>query len=214
MSNTPSTPQVPAIHWSRAAIACFIFAIAGFFSVWLVIGLFLAAIAAVCGHVARHDTASGNKKGRRLATTGLVFSYLAIFSFPILVLIAGLSVPALDKWKEEQGASLREESMAKSGSLFAACEDFARANQNRYPASWNELSGRYIPGHELRKLLRSPYPDGLSEAFEIVPHDRPVLPAISDSVIVIQEIAPPSESRIAVVYADGTVKSIHNPSHE
>ena len=55
---------------------------------------------------------------------------------------------------------------------------------------WEQLAGRYIPGHELRKLLHSPYKGGVAQAFEIVPHDRPVLPAIADSVIVIQEIAP------------------------
>jgi hypothetical protein len=51
-------------------------------------------------------------------------------------------------------------------------------------------------------------------AFEIVPHDRPVLEAIGDSVIVIQEIAPPRVSEIAVVYANGRVAGLHNPDHE
>ena len=79
---------------------------------------------------------------------------------------------------------------------------------------WEQLAGRYIPGHELRELLHSPYKGGVARAFEIVPHDRPVLPASIDSVIVIQEIAPKTEPQIAVVYANGTVKSIHNPDHE
>jgi len=38
-----------------------------------------------------------------------------------------------------------------------------------------------------------------------------VLDAIAESVIVIQEIAPATEKEIAVVYADGQVKSIYNP---
>ena len=47
-----------------------------------------------------------------------------------------------------------------------------------------------------------------------MPHDRPVLAAIAESLIVIQEIAPATESQIAVVYADGTVKLIHNPDYQ
>ena len=57
-------------------------------------------------------------------------------------------------------------------------------------------------------------PKYAATAFEIVPHDRPVLPAIADTVIVIQEIAPTEIEQISVVYADGTVKSIHNPDYE
>ncbi len=209
-TNSSQTPE----HWSRAAIACLIFAIGGFASLWFVVGLFLCAFAAVCGHIARHDTAAGNVKGRGLATTGLVISYFSMLSFPVLVVIAVATVPALDMWEEEKGANQRLESQAKVGSLFAACEDFSRDNNARYPLEWDQLSGRYIPGHELRKILSSPYPGGLTQAFEMVPHDRPVIPAISDSVIVIQEIAPPQETQIAVVYANGTVKSIHNPDHE
>ena len=45
-------------------------------------------------------------------------------------------------------------------------------------------------------------------------HDRPVLQAINDSVIVIQEIAPSQISQIAVVYADGSVSTLHNPDYE
>jgi hypothetical protein len=55
---------------------------------------------------------------------------------------------------------------------------------------------------------------GSGRAFELVRHDRPVLQAINDSVIVIQEIAPSQISQIAVVYADGSVSTLHNPDYE
>jgi len=130
------------------------------------------------------------------------------------MLIAVGTLPTLTIYEEERNESNREVSKTRVESLYAACEDFARENNGRYPLEWEQLTGRYIPGHELRKLLRSPYRGGTAMAFEIVPHDRPVIPAIADSVIVIQEIAPKSEPQIAVVYANGTVKLIHNPDHE
>ena len=203
-----------AKHWSKAAIASLILAIAGFFSVGIVVGLFLAAIAVVCGHVARHNAKEQNLHGGKVAVTGIVIGYLAMLSFPFWMLIAVGTLPALSIYEEGKNESNREVSKIRVESLFAACEDFARENSGRYPVEWEQLAGRYIPGHELRKLLHSPYKGGVAQAFEIVPHDRPVLPAIADSVIVIQEIAPKTEPQIAVVYANGTVKSIHNPDHE
>ena len=69
-------------HWSKAAIASLIMAIAGFFSVGIVVGLFLAAIAVVCGHVARYSAKEQNLYGGKVAVTGIVIGYLAILSFP------------------------------------------------------------------------------------------------------------------------------------
>lgn len=198
-------------HWSRCAIASLVLAVIGFATLGLFVGLFLAAAGAVCGHVARHYTGPGKMRGRGLATTGVAIGYLAMFSFPVLVLVVSASFPAFDFWKEEQLASRREASQAQASRLFLACESYARSNAGRYPTDWQQLSGRYLSPKDLRDSLRSPYPGGKVEAFEIVPHERPVLDAIADTVIVIQEIAPPSEPQIAVVYADGTVKSIHNP---
>ena len=178
------------------------------------VGLFLSAFGAVCGHLGRHATAGGKLRGGRLATVGLCLSYFSMLSFPVLVLIVSASFPALTMWETQRVSTQRLESQAKAESLYAVCEDFARANKGHYPLEWSQLSGRYIAGHELRKILRSPYDGGAVEAFEIVPHDRPVLAAIVDSVIVIQEISPSNEPQIAVVYANGFVKSIHNPNHE
>lgn len=201
-------------HWSRSAIASPILGILGFATLWLVIGLFLSAAGAVCGHIARHRTRGGEWRGRRLATFGIAASYASMLFFPVLVLIISASFPAFNLWRSERGEWQRQASQEQASRLFLACEAYARSNRNRYPSSWDQLSGKFMSGIELRRNLRSPHPGGKAVAFEIVPHDRPVLTAIADSVIVIQEIAPPDVPGIAVVYADGTVQSIHNPAHE
>ncbi|MDF1658051.1 MAG: DUF4190 domain-containing protein [Verrucomicrobiales bacterium] len=209
-----STPAKTPDHWSRTAIASAILAIMGFLSLGLVVGLFLAAAGAVCGHVARYDTSEKEMRGRRLATLGIAVGYFSMLSFPILLSIISLSFPAFSMWQTELNASQREESQARGSSLFLACEAYSRVNRGRYPLEWDDLSGRFIGGKELKDALQSPYEKGQSVAFEIVSHDRPVLDAIADSVIVIQEIAPSDVKEIAVVYADGTVKSIHNPDYQ
>lgn len=211
---TSSTPSTTPLHWSRTAIASAVLAVMGFSSLWLVIGLFLAAAGAICGHVARYDTVENELRGRRLATFGVIVSYFSMLSFPILLVIASLSFPAFSMWQSERNANQRESSQVQASRLFLACEAHSRANRDRYPAELKALSGRFIGGKELRDALQSPYEGGSNIAFEIVPHDRPVLEAISDTVIVIQEIAPSTVKEIAVVYADGTVKSIHNPDYQ
>ncbi|MDF1823391.1 MAG: DUF4190 domain-containing protein [Verrucomicrobiales bacterium] len=209
-----TTPSSTPLHWSRTAIASAVLAVMGFASLWLVIGLFLAAAGAVCGHVARFDTLEGGIRGRRLATFGVFASYFSMLSFPVLLIVASLSFPAFSMWQSERNASQRESSQVQASRLFLACEAYSRSNRGRYPAELKALSGRFIGGKELRDALQSPYEGGSNIAFELVPHDRPVLDAIADSVIVIQEIAPSTVKEIAVVYADGTVKSIHNPDYQ
>lgn len=210
----PSSPAISVPHWSKTAIASAILAVMGFFTTWFVVGVFLAAAAAVCGHVARYDTSVAPLRGRRLATTGIILGYFSMLSFPVFLLIASLSFPAFSMWQTEINANRREASQAKGARLFLACEAYSRANRGRYPVEWNDLSGRFIGAAELRDTLRSPYEKGGATSFEIVPHERPILDAVADSVIVIQEIAPPNVKEIAVVYADGTVKSIHNPDYQ
>lgn len=213
MPEEPPESTAPE-HWSRTAIASPILAIIGFATLWMVIGLFLSAAGAVCGHLARYQTREEGLRGRGLATFGLGASYLSILSFPLLILVVSASFPAWSIWQTEQGEMQRMASQERASSLFVACEAYARANRNRYPSDWDQLSGKFMASLELRKNLRSPHPGGKAVAFEIVPHDRPVLPAIADTVIVIQEIAPSQVREIAVVYADGSVKSIHNPNHD
>ncbi len=201
-------------HWSRNAIASPILGVIGFATLWLVIGVFLSAAGAVCGHLAREETKDGTSRGRSLSTFGIGISYLSMIFFPLLAIMISASFPVFSMWQSEQGEIQRIESQAQASQLFVACESFARSNRNRYPTEWDQLSGKYVSGPALRKNLRSVYVGGKGVAFEIVPHDRPILPAIADTVIVIQEIAPSDVFQISVVYADGTVKSIHNPDYE
>lgn len=202
------------LEWSKTAIFGTVLAVLGFATLWLVFGLFLSAAAAVCGHLARHETATTPRRGRRLAAFGLWLSYATMLSFPVLVLVIGLSFPAVAQWRTGQEAQHRAESRARASRLFVACEAYARANRDRYPAKWEDLGGRFLPSGELEELLRSPYPGGAKVAFELVRHDRPVLDAIADSVVVIQEIAPARIPEIAVVYANGRVGGLHNPDFE
>jgi hypothetical protein len=202
------------VEWSKAAISGTVLAVLGFVTLWLVFGLFLSAAAAICGHVARHETVTVPLRGRRLATFALWLSYATMLSFPVLVLVVGLTFPAVEQWREGREEQHRAESRTRASRLFVACEEYARANRDRYPASWGDLSGRFLPGDELAGLLRSPYRGGAKVAFELVRHDRPVLDAIADSVVVIQEIAPPSISEITVVHANGRVAELHNPDYE
>lgn len=214
MARSETSSRTHPSEWSKAAIACVILATIGFLTLWAVGGLFLAATGAVCGHVARHDATVNHKSGKRLAGFGLGLSYFSMFLFPVLVLIVGFSFPALSKIRQSQDASMREVSQANASQLYLACENFARSNRDQYPASLSELSGRYVPAGQLKKLLASPYKGGATEAFEIIPHNRPVIQAAADSVIVLQEIAPSNIPDIAVVYADGSVKLLYNPDHE
>ena len=207
-------PAGPPVEWSKKAIACIILACIGFATLWLVFGLFIAAIAAVCGHLALHEMTVHPFRGRRLASLGLGLSYGSMLLFPILVLIVAISFPAFNKWRSDQDAGLKASSRASASRLFVACEAYARANRDHYPKDWKALSGRFLPAGDLAELLHSPYPGGGNEAFELVLHDRPVLEAISDSVIVIQEIAPSQVPEIAVVYANGSVATLHNPAYE
>ncbi len=214
MTPLSQLPAAPPVEWSKKAIASTILGCIGFATLWLIVGLLFAAIAAVCGHLARHDMTLRPFRGRRLTTLGLGLGYGSILLFPLLVLLVAVSFPAINKWRSNQHAGLQSLSKAHASRLFVACEDYARANRDRYPADWDSLSGRFLPAADLAALLKSPYPGGGLRAFELVPHDRPVLEAISDSVIVIQEVAPQQVSQMAVVYANGTVSTLHNPDYE
>jgi len=210
----PRSPVSSHPHWSKAAVASAILGPVGFFTLWLGVGLFLAAAGAVCGHVAQHWISHRRPRvrGRGLAGFGLATSYLTLFFFPLFLGALAVAYPTWQRMQTSQWEKMTVESENRASQLFVACEAYARANGDRYPREWGDLAGRFVPRHELNRLLRSPYPGGGEEAFEIVPHERPVLPQISDSVIVIQELAPSEVSRVAVVHADGNVSFILNPN--
>jgi hypothetical protein len=208
------TNAPPPIDWSRKAIASVVLGVVGAATIWLVIGLLAAALGAVLGHMARHETSAGGLRGRRFAALGLIFSYSAMLLFPLFALAAAASLPAFVLWRDGAGTVGTGPSEAKAARLFVACEAYARANRDRYPGEWEELSGRYLPPRELGDLLRSPHRGGAAVAFGLVPHDRPVLPALAESIVVIEELAPASVPEIAVIYANGTVTTLHNPNYE
>ncbi|HRQ90571.1 MAG TPA: DUF4190 domain-containing protein [Bacteroidia bacterium] len=208
-----SAGRVP-VEWSKPALAGMVFGLLGLATVWLGVGLAFAAVAAVSGHLARHETSGRPVRGRRFATAALVLGYGTMLVFPVLVGIASLTLPAVGKWKAD--SHVKDLALARSHAsrLYVACEDYARANRGRYPEDWEQLSGGFLPEDELHALLRSVHPGGRSVAFELVAHDRPVLEAISDSVIVIQEIAPSSVPDITVLYANGRASTLRNPDYE
>ncbi len=208
--------QLPAgmpVEWSKKAIASATLAIIGFITLWLGFGLFFAAIAAVLGHLARHDTAFNVLRGRRLAGFGVALGYISMLLFPLLAILISVSFPAFSKWRSDQDAQARASSQDNASRLFVACEAYARANKDRYPSDWEDLSGRFLPNEELAKLLKSPYPNGPEVAFKLVPHERPVMEGFGDSEIVIEEIAPPQVMEIVVVYANSNIATLHNPDY-
>lgn len=210
--NQPVSETHP--HWSKAAVACIILGVLGFATLWLVVGLFLAAIGALCGHMAGYHISQAPRKtkGRGLASFGLVVCYFTMFLFPVLAIGVGTAFPMFQKHQLSKFENLQEESRFKAEKLFLACENYARSNNDSYPETWDALAGKFMTRAELNGVLRSPYPNGEVVAFEIVSHERPVLNGIAGSVVVIQELAPPSVKRIAIVTADGNVSLILNPN--
>jgi len=208
--------QAPAnhAHFSKAAVASGVLGVIGIATLWLVVGILLAAVGAVCGHMAHFYIRSSGKKlrGRGLATFGLGSSYFAMLFFPILLIGATAAVPYWQKTRTDKITQFEETSQSSASRLFVACESYSRANKGKYPAKWDDLSGKFLPAKELRRLFESKYPGGKIASFELVSHERPVLSGVGSSVMVIQQIAPPVVENVAVVYADGNVALILNPN--
>ncbi len=199
---------------SHLAVASAVFGVAGFLTLIVVGGLFVAAAGVVTGHLAQFQIrqSRGEMSGRKLAHFGLWVSYLAMFLFPLVLLGAVFSLPVSQQVRKAKIAARVEVSQDHAARLFVACEQFALAHQGRYPKSWDDLAGRFLPRKELDKLLRSPHPRGAYPAFELVPHERPVLPEIASSVVLIRERAPARVANVVVVNANGDVVLIRNPS--
>lgn len=199
---------------SPLAIASVALGLLGSATVWIFGGLLLAGAGAVLGHLALHDIrfSEGKHSGKRLAITGLVISYLAMASFPLFGLGAMATLPMIKELKKSQISAQGESSRKNASRLFIACEQYSRSNNGKFPGDWNQLEGTFISRAELNNLLLSPYPGASGPAFELVPHERPVLPAAASSVVVIQEDAPSAVEKIAIVHADGSVDLIENPN--
>ena len=196
------------------ALASLVLGLIGLFTLGIIGGLFLAGAGAVLGHLALHDLKWGKREvaGKRIAQVGLCVSYLAMFVFPVIGLGAAFSLPAFKEFQKNQLAAKSDLSRRNAEKLYIACEQYARVNQGKYPQSWSELGGQFLPHGELSSLLASPYPLGEAESFELVPHERPILREAVSSVVVIQEKGPPMVEKVAIVYADGKVDMIENPN--
>ncbi len=184
-----------------------------FFTILIFVGAFFALVAVIAGHVAlnriRHS--SGRLAGDGLAMTGIVMGYLALVATSgLMLLVLFFYQPAghyLTQYQQQQ-------SMRHASRLYFASESYARDHRGAYPKQWDDLQGRYINALDLEDCLGSVYSFKKSPqaAFKIVSHQRPVLPAVSTQVVVIQEIAPAHIDSITVVYADGNTELIANPN--
>ena len=196
------------------SVASIALGLIGLLTIGIVGGLLLAGSGAVLGHLALHDIRWGkrNSRGRTLARVGLGFCYLAMLIFPLVGLGAAFSLPAFQELRKSRLAARSEVSQRNAARLYIACEQYARANRGQYPQEWSELDGPFLPHGELTTLLSSPYPlGGKDDSFELVPHERPILPEAASSVVVIQERVPPTVEKAAIVYANGKVDFIKNP---
>ncbi len=189
-----------------------------------VFGTLFAGLAVIFGHVGmwkcqKSPSMPKPMRGKRAALVGLILGYLSLFTTPLILISLGIGAWANkdevitvvnQRYTEER----QNRSFDAAARLYLACETYASSHDEQYPASWDELAGRYLTRNDLERLLKSSHPDGPAESFQMVPHERPVLRAIMDTVVVIQEIAPPSVAEIVVVYADGNTDLIANPEVE
>lgn len=190
-----------------------VFGLLAFFTMFIFIGTFPAIIAVITGHVAisriRHS--SGRFDGYGVAMTGVVLGYITLVGISILMLLVLFFYQPVNRYLNQYR---QQQSMHNGSSLYLAAEAYARDHRGAYPKNWKDLEGRYMHAPKLKNCLQSVYSFRKSgePAFHLVPHQRPVLPAVSAQVVVIQEIAQPGIDLITVVYADGNTELIANPN--
>ena len=186
------------------------------------IGTLFAALAVIFGHVGLWKCKSTPAhpqpmRGRRAAQIGLLLGYLSLAATPLLYLAGGIygwdKKDELFQMYDQQFLEQRmDRSYDSAARLYLACETFAPNNYDQYPATWNQLIGRYLTSNDLRRLLKSSHPGGKTESFRMIRHERPIPLELLESTIVIQEIAPPNVPEVIVVYADGNAGLIDNPA--
>ncbi len=213
MFNLGDHPE-PKQKLSALAVASTILGLLGFFTFWIVGGLVLAGAGAVLGHLAIHDIrfSKGKLSGKRVARIGIGLSYLAMVIFPIYAAGVLLSVPRIKDFQKSQLSANSEKSKASASQLFRACEQYSHVNGGRYPKKWTDLAGPFLSEKDIENLLTSPHPGAQGPAFEIISHERPVLAQVASSVVVIQENAPSSVAKVAIVFANGKIDLIENPN--
>lgn len=198
---------------SSLAVASFILGLLAFPTLFLGVGFLLALIAVVCGHLALTRIAHSKSRfrGRRAALLGLAGGYSTMVLTPILLLALYFGLPAVSGHIETLRIQKKCDAAAK---LYLACESYARDHGDTYPAEWHDLEGKYLNMIELGRLTSGAVIPGItpSTEFRIRPHERPVLPARSGQVVVIEEVAPPAVPDIIVVRADGNTDIVPNPN--
>ena len=231
MTPTPEkTEPAPRLSW--LAVSSLVLGLLGFSTI-LLLGVFPAIIGLICGHVALIKMKHGHAhlKGRLAAIIGLLAGYATVMLTPLLAIAIAVAIPLINTSHEESQERYR---LDHASELFRTCEAYARDNDNRYPTAWSDLRGRYLGQPDLERLLEGQHgtvwenleedvgewfedEEGTGEdaaAFQLLPHDRPVLRALEGSVMVIREIAPPDVERIVVVYDNGETTMIANPNRE
>lgn len=232
-------PAIPAIHpgdpvvarVSLQAVASLLLGLLGLFTVLLLfIGLLPAMGALTLGHLAliriRHS--KGRLTGRLAAVIGLTAGYLTVFLTPVIAIAVVVGFPHLDEYHRQGQETAR---LDHASALYRSCEDYARDHRGEYPATWDDLRGRYVNARELDLLLAGHHDSRWNQlkslvleresltgidgpAFVLVPHERPVLRELEGSVVVIREVAPPSVERIVIAYDNGETAMIANPDRE
>lgn len=223
----------PVARLSRLAVASLLLGLLGFGTI-LLLGIIPAVAGLICGHVAliRIKHSRHRLRGSLAAYAGLVAGYATVLLTPVFAIGLALAFPLLEGNHEQNQERAR---LDHASELYRACESYARDNANRYPTAWDQLRGRYLSQTDLERLLAgrhdtfweslgnrieavfgSPAPVdwAANPAFDLVPHDRPILRELEGSVMVIREIAPPDVERVVVAYDNGETTMIANPNRE
>lgn len=209
-----SPRQRPVAQFSALAVASLILGILALPTLLIAVGFVLALIGVFCGHIAltRIAHSKGRLRGRPAALLGLLCGYFTIVLTPPLAAGLYFGLPAVTEKVDALRIQKKCDAAAK---LYLACEAYARDHGDAYPREWTDLEGKYLNMIELRHLQRGaaiPWITPSSE-FQLRTHERPVLPARSGQVVVIEEVAPASLSQVIVVRADGNTDIVLNPNH-
>ncbi|MCB1076782.1 MAG: DUF4190 domain-containing protein, partial [Verrucomicrobiae bacterium] len=202
------------------------------FATILLLGIVPAVFGLICGHVAliKIQHSHHRLRGRLAAYAGLVAGYATVLLTPVFAVGLALAYPLLVGNHQQNQERTRLE---HASTLYRACEAYARDHGDRYPGSWDQLRGRYLSPADLESLLAGQYdtfPESVKRflsrlvegepkspdepAFQLVPHDRPILRELEGSVMVIREIAPPDVERVVVAYDNGETTWLANPNRE
>jgi DNA-directed RNA polymerase subunit RPC12/RpoP len=150
-ASAPASAPVPAARVSKVAVWALIF---GLCCCVPVLGLLFLFPALLLGHTARGriKNSGGRLLGKGLATTGLVFTYLAV-----VVVIFSLGAALALKGKDR---ATQFYNVNKAPQVLEALNAYAETHQGTYPAALEDLVPDYIP-REQKYLLEWIAPSNL-----------------------------------------------------